>query len=146
MNNYEITYYAIIVSYNALLVYMTYIIYNVIDVLRTIAFMVLERNCPLNHDRFCRFLSSHVIPFTLSFFLFRHSRDLSTLESSTVGSQKSTGGKRGMSKRFPRVPANNLFVARSGQKRTQFGERDGLPFCVLLSDGLLLDILRRAET
>lgn len=41
---------------------MTYIIHNVIDVLRTIAFMVLERNCPLNHDRFCRFLSSHVSP------------------------------------------------------------------------------------
>lgn len=44
------------------LVYVTYIIHNVIDVLRTIAFMGLERNCPLNHDRFCCFLSSHVSP------------------------------------------------------------------------------------
>lgn len=63
-------------------VYATQIIYNVIDVLRTIAFMGLKRNCPLNHDRLCRFLLGHISPTLLLVLLVSTlSRSPRSLES-----------------------------------------------------------------
>lgn len=51
-----------------------------IDVLRTIAFMGLEAKLPIKSRSVLPFFVQPCIPFILS-FLFRHSHDLSTLES-----------------------------------------------------------------
>lgn len=63
--------------------------------------MGLERNCPLNLDRFCRFLFSYVSPSPYPFCFI--TRTIFRSSNLAVGSQTSTEGKRGMSKRFPRV-------------------------------------------
>lgn len=51
-----------------------------IDILRTIAFMGLEAKLPIKSRSVLPFFVQPCIPFILS-FLFRHSHDLSTLES-----------------------------------------------------------------
>lgn len=117
--------YAVIALLCYSFVYATQIIYNVIDVLRTIAFMGLKRNCPLNHDRLCRFLLGCTYPRRSSLsFLFRHSHDLPIFRISPTD-RKSAGGnatRRGDFRVF-QCPTDNLFVAKNGQKRTELGGR-----------------------
>lgn len=106
-------------------VYPAQIIYNVIGVLRTIAFMGLKRNCPLNHDRLCRFLLGH-ISLTLLLVLLvsslSRSPDLSDL---TDGSQ-TYRRNRDASERFPRVPMyDRQFVCRGERTKADGTRRRG---------------------
>lgn len=127
-------------------VYATQIIYSVIDVLRTIVFMGLKRNCPLNHDRLCRFLLSHISPTLLPVLLvstLSRSPDLSNLADRSQVYRR----KRDASERFPRVSMpDRQFVCREERTKADGTRRRG-SFCALLSkNGPPYDTLRRAGT
>lgn len=96
---------------------VTQIIYSVIGVLRTISFTRLKRNCPLNHDRLCRFLLGHISPTLLLVPLvssLSRSLDLTNLADGSQAYRR----KRDASERFPRVPMHDRqFVCREERTR-----------------------------
>jgi len=135
--------YTIIVYY---FVYAAQIICNVIGVLRTIAFMELKRNCPLNHDRVCRFFFGHISPTLLPVLLvssLSRSLDLSNL---TDGSQAYPEETRRVGAISACSNARQTICLSRGTGRSGRNSEEGF-FCALLSKNEPpFDTLRRAET
>lgn len=124
-------------------VYTTQVICNVIGVLRTIAFMGLTRNYPLNHDRLCRFLLRphipNVPPCPFCFVTLAISRSFGSRRR--IASLPGGNATRRDDFRVFRCTTDNLFVARSRQEWTEPGEEGS--FCALLSTkGPPFDTLR----